>query len=85
MDYSSKTKMELLVICNKLGIMKCKSKNKSQLIQLINSKTQIVEDTLSTILCTQSMEYCEDTTQPVQLNSIDLFCGCGGMSKGFNS
>lgn len=85
MDYSSKTKLELLNICNNLGIIKCKSKNKSQLIQLINSKTHIAEDTLSTIPPhTPPIEYCEDTTPRGQLNSIDLFCGCGGMSKGLS-
>ena len=33
------SKIELLEECNKLGITKCNSKNKSQLIELINSKT----------------------------------------------
>jgi predicted RNA methylase len=38
MDLSKLSKVELLVKCEELGITKCKSKNKSELIQLINSK-----------------------------------------------
>lgn len=38
MDISKMTKPELLQKCKEVGITKCISKNKSQLIQLINSK-----------------------------------------------
>ena len=38
MDFSTKSKIELLEKCKELGITKCNSKNKSQLIELINSK-----------------------------------------------
>ena len=38
MDYSKMSKLELLEKCTQLGITKCNSKNKSQLIELINSK-----------------------------------------------
>ena len=54
------TKIELLVKCEELGIIKCKSKNKSVLISLINEKSKSKNT----------------------INVIDLFCGCGGMSKG---
>ena len=39
MDLTKLLKKELLVKCEELGITKCKSKNKSELIELINIKT----------------------------------------------
>ena len=38
MDLSKLSKTELLEKCEELGIKKCKSKNKSELIDLINQK-----------------------------------------------
>ena len=43
MDISKMSKTELLIKCKELGIIKCISKNKSQLIELIYSKQQIKE------------------------------------------
>ena len=40
MDLTKLSKAELLVKCEELGINKCKSKNKGELIDLINVKTQ---------------------------------------------
>jgi len=40
MDLTKLSKQELLVKCEELGITKCKSKNKGDLIDLINSKMQ---------------------------------------------
>jgi len=40
MDISNKNKKELLEICEKLNIKKCKSKNKLELIKLINDETK---------------------------------------------
>jgi hypothetical protein len=40
MDISKMSKTELLIKCEELGIIKCISKNKSQLIELIYSKQQ---------------------------------------------
>ena len=40
MDLTKLSKTELLAKCEELGITKCKSKNKSELIDLINVKTQ---------------------------------------------
>ena len=40
MDLTKLSKAELLVKCEELGINKCKSKNKSELIDLINVKAQ---------------------------------------------
>jgi len=39
MDISKMSKLELLEKCKELGITKCSSKNKGELIDLINSKT----------------------------------------------
>lgn len=41
MDLSQLSKTELLAKCEEFGFTKCKSKNKSQLIELINSKNVI--------------------------------------------
>jgi DNA adenine methylase len=41
------SKAELLEKCEKLGIMKCKSKNKSELIELINNKIANDNETLN--------------------------------------
>lgn len=38
MELSNLSKKELLVECDKLGIIKCKSKNKDEIIKLINTK-----------------------------------------------
>ena len=40
---STKSKIELLTICKELGIIKCSSKNKLQLIELIQSKQSMPE------------------------------------------
>lgn len=69
--YFTNRKIDLLERCKELGITKCSSKNKPELIELINSKNTeecIISEEPSTITET--------------LNVIDLFCGCGGMSKG---
>jgi site-specific DNA-methyltransferase (adenine-specific) len=43
MDLTNLSKLELLKKCNELGYIKCKSKNKDELIELINTKTQQLE------------------------------------------
>ena len=40
MDLTKLLKVELLEKCEELGIKKCKSKNKGELIHLINAKIQ---------------------------------------------
>ena len=76
MDISKLTKLELLEKCKDLGITKNSSKNKSQLIELI-SKNKVIEEPKIPPQNTQMIEVDTKT-----LNVIDLFCGCGGMSKG---
>jgi site-specific DNA-methyltransferase (adenine-specific) len=43
MDLTKLSKPELLAKCEELGITKCKSKNKNELIEVINSKKQPLE------------------------------------------
>ena len=75
-NISKMSKIELLEECNKLGITKCNSKNKTQLIELINLKTSEKTPTPKMI---------ETTATATKLNVIDLFCGCGGMSWGMTT
>ena len=84
MDISKMSKLELLEKCKELGITKCSSKNKSQLIELINGKNKVVEEPK---IILSNEEISPQNTQIIEvdtktLNVIDLFCGCGGMSKG---
>jgi len=44
MDLTKLSKAELLVKCEELELKKCKSKNKSELIELINSKSQQIKE-----------------------------------------
>jgi DNA adenine methylase len=50
MELSKLSKKELLVECDKLGITKCKSKNKDELIKLIISKNDNISNNLNNIL-----------------------------------
>ena len=84
MNTSKMSKSELLEKCKDLGITKWSSKNKSQLIELINEKNKLVEQPTTNlsndeILPQNTLINDVDTKT---LNVIDLFCGCGGMSKG---
>ena len=84
MDISKMSKLELLEKCKELGITKCSSKNKSQLIELINGKNKGVEE--PKIILSNEETLPQNTpiieVETKTLNVIDLFCGCGGMSKG---
>ena len=84
MDISKMSKLELLEKCKELGIIKCISKNKSQLIELINGKNKVVEE--PKIILSNEETLPQNTpiieVEAKTLNVIDLFCGCGGMSKG---
>jgi DNA adenine methylase len=44
MNLSKLSKRDLLEKCEEIGIIKCKSKNKCELINLINSKKKLIED-----------------------------------------
>ena len=83
------SKLELLEKCKELGITKCSSKNKSQLIELINGKNKVVEN--SPTSNTQMIEGDEtnvvnakDVIPVYRLKVLSLFCGCGGLDYGFH-
>ena len=79
-DVSTLSKLELLEKCKELGITKCSSKNKTQLIELIRGTKGIVPTVvLSEVPSPDNPVIQVDANT---LNVIDLFCGCGGMSKG---
>jgi site-specific DNA-methyltransferase (adenine-specific) len=69
MDLTKLSKTELLEKCNQLGITKCKSKNKSDLIDLINSKNTNNEvKTKNEIVDTDSNQVLSSSTK-LDLNS----------------
>lgn len=89
-DLSKMSKLELLEKCKELGITKCSSKNKGELIDLINSKTHtntkknvetIIEDNREIVNSTIVMPPFEASPTT---NVISLFTGMGGMDVGFS-
>ena len=82
MDTSKMSKLELLDKCKELSITMCSSKNKSQLIELINSKIKlqdvIVEE--PEIIISQSVN-----SNSGKLKMIDLFAGTGAFTLAFQS
>jgi DNA (cytosine-5)-methyltransferase 1 len=86
-DISKMSKLELLEKCKELGITNCSSKNKGELIDLINSKTHtkkvetIIEDACEFINPTIVMSPAHDSPST---NVISLFSGMGGMDLGFS-
>ena len=74
MNIDKLSKPELLNKCKELGITKCSTKNKSQLKELILAKEPIAN------IFVESKTH--ELSTSGGLNVIDLFCGCGGMSKG---
>jgi DNA-cytosine methyltransferase len=89
-DILKMSKIELLEKCKEMGITKCSSKNKPKLIELINSKTKTTTNNTEeykNILISETVINEPRTStiiEPISetLNVLDLFCGCGGMSKG---
>lgn len=91
MNLTKLSKTALLEKCEELGIKKCKSKNKDKLIELINTITVKKNEnhikTINNVIIENDEE--EFIIVPKKkkdnlksINVIDLFCGCGGMSKG---
>jgi DNA (cytosine-5)-methyltransferase 1 len=88
MNTSNMNKLELLEKCKELGIIKCSSKTKTQLIELIHSKETISLDNDNIIFEeTQSKE--EKTISKVNdqnvIKIVSLFAGCGGLDFGFHN
>jgi len=78
LDVSKMSKLELLKKCEELEITRCSSKNKAQLIDLINAKQQILNCKLKTeiepnnVICNSSPKY----------TFIEVCAGGGGLSAG---
>jgi len=103
-ELSQLSKIKLLEKCEKLGIIKYKSKNKTELIEMIIKKNDYIKSEIlfendSNEIIDNKSENNEENEiiiiktkkhkkykkkKSFQLNAIDLFCGCGGMSKGLS-
>lgn len=97
MDISNMSKLELLGKCEELGILKYKSKNKTQLVELINAKkidsanikfTAEIPGTIQTIQQSQPQNLIISTNkkpdEPIrpQYTFIEVCSGGGGLSSG---
>jgi DNA (cytosine-5)-methyltransferase 1 len=87
-DISKMSKLELLEICKELGITKCSSKNKSQLIEIIHSKQKISESELklevkiNNIYQPQNIISNDTKLENKTYNFIEVCAGGGGLSAG---
>ena len=84
MDTSKMNKLDLSNRCKELGITKYSSKNKSQLIELINSKQQSSSELVSANP-QMSLNNPADNSITYKLNMIDLFAGTGAFTLAFQS
>ena len=77
------SKKELLEECSKNKIIKCKSKTKSELIELLSNlqKNNISSQISSQILSNTINVVTESTENNQTLRFIDLFCGIGGFHQ----
>ena len=76
MDHSKMNRSELLQKCSSMGIKNCSSKNKSELIALINAKQTSLESALASTNNTST-----DTTER-KYTFIEVCSGGGGLSSG---
>lgn len=95
MDLTKLSKADLLVKCEEHGITRCKSKNKSELINLINRKEstqQLIPSNKNINIIIENDEMSENnlsefnTILDVQskYTLVDLFCGTGAFSYAFH-
>ena len=81
-NLSKLSKSQLIYECLKLGIQKCKSKNKTELIQIIQSK-QSKQSKQIAVPVELVVTVDEDHTHTLKF--IDLFCGIGGFHQAFKN
>ena len=88
MDLTKLSKVELLVKCEELGIVRCKSKNKGKLIELINEKEfpQILIPLNENEKMNENELSDFNTISNIQTKYtlVDLFCGTGAFSYAFH-
>ena len=87
MDISKMSKLELLKKCKELGITKCSSKNKGELIDLINKKqttTQLIPFKKNEFIIHDEMDNPIIESTPIEIKYIDLFCGLGAFHSAFD-
>jgi DNA (cytosine-5)-methyltransferase 1 len=79
------SKAQLLEKCKELGITKCSSKTKPQLIELIHNKNLVSNESESeenvVISSTEENTIISEESHSEQLRFIDLFCGIGGFHQ----
>ena len=81
MDLTKFSKIELLNKCNELNIKNCKSKNKSQLIELINKNLILTNDNIEIAIKNKDTNKSLST----KLKMIDLFAGTGAFTLAFEN
>jgi DNA (cytosine-5)-methyltransferase 1 len=79
MDLLKMNKTQLLDKCAEFGIIKCSSKNKTQLIELIQSKTVSKQESKQE--SKPESKPIQESKEPKELKFIDLFCGIGGFHQ----
>jgi sialic acid synthase SpsE len=90
MELTKLSKTELLAKCEELGITKCKSKNKGELIELINQtqtyKNALVKSTIEFIIDDNEEIIIEPSSASInsEYKLVDLFCGTGAFSYAFH-
>lgn len=84
MDTSKMSKLELLEKCKELGITKCSSKNKSQLLELINTKQKITDCELKPELELNNIYQSQNDNklETTEYSFIEVCAGGGGLSAG---
>ena len=80
MDLTKLSKLELLTKCEELGITRCKSKNKSELITLINEKELVPSNETVAIEEINEIKLDEHDTDQSKYTLVDLFCGTGAFT-----
>ena len=88
MDLNLSSKTELLVMCEELGIIKCKSKTKSELIKLINTNSNKTEKKNQINIESDNQDK-KNVSEINLLGSnhftlVDLFSGTGAFSYAFH-